>query len=294
MSDEDFTHPVTIMVDGKERYFDNFDPKLPAWGEVEAFRSDDYPYKEKLKRSKYEDELAALQLELVKMQAWQEKTGQRIVCVFEGRDAAGKGGTIGAFRQYMNPRRARIVALPKPSDRERGEWYYQRYFAHFPTSGEIILFDRSWYNRAGVELVMGFCKPEQTWKFLDETPKIEAAMVREGIQLHKFWLNVGQEMQLERFHDRRHSKLKSWKLSSMDMKALERWDDYTNARNAMMVATHTDAAPWTIVKSNDKRRARRYAIRSVLSVTPYDGRDDDLENQIDDKVLGYGPDFLGL
>ncbi|MEM1365034.1 MAG: polyphosphate kinase 2 [Pseudomonadota bacterium] len=294
MSDEDFTQPVTIMVDGKERHFDIDDPKLPDWVADKAFESGDYPYDDKLKRSKYEKELEALQLELVKMQAWQEKTGERIICLFEGRDAAGKGGTIKAFREYMNPRRARVVALPKPSDRERGEWYYQRYFAHFPTSGEAVLFDRSWYNRAGVEPVMGFCTPEQTAKFLVETPRIEDAIVREGIRLHKFWLNVGQEMQLERFHDRRHSQLKSWKLSPMDMKALERWDAYTQARNNMLLATHTETAPWTIVKSNDKRRARLNAIRSVLSVTPYDGRDDKLVNKIDDKVLGYGPDFLGL
>lgn len=294
MSDEDFTHPVTITIDGEERLFDIDDPKLPDWVADEAFRSGDYPYEDKLKRSKYEDELEALQLELVKMQAWQEKTGERIICLFEGRDAAGKGGTIKAFREYMNPRRARVVALSKPSDRERGEWYYQRYFQHFPTSGEVILFDRSWYNRAGVEPVMGFCSPEQTTKFLEETPKIEDAIVREGIRLHKFWLNVGQEMQLERFHDRRHSELKSWKLSPMDMKALERWDAYTEARDRMLRATHSDTAPWTIVKSNDKRRARLNAIRSVLSATPYDGRDEKLVSKIDDKVLGYGPNFLGV
>ncbi|MEO0637290.1 MAG: polyphosphate kinase 2 [Pseudomonadota bacterium] len=294
MSEDDFTHPVTINVDGKERRFDIDDPKLPDWVEDAAFSSASYPYEDKLKRSHYEEQLEALQLELVKMQAWQERTGERIICLFEGRDAAGKGGTIKAVREYMNPRRARVVALPKPSDRERGEWYYQRYFAHFPTSGEIVLFDRSWYNRAGVEPVMGFCTPEQHAQFLEETPKIEAAIVREGIHLHKFWLNVGQEMQIERFHDRRHSELKSWKLSPMDMKALERWDEYTNARNTMLKATHTEVAPWTVIKSNDKRRARINAIRSLLASTPYDGRDEALVKQIDDKVLGYGPDFLGV
>jgi polyphosphate kinase 2 len=284
--------PVEIMVDGKPREFDIFDPNLPDWVEEGSFSSDSYPYDKKLKRSEYEEELELLQIELVKLQQWQEKSGERIISIFEGRDAAGKGGTIKAFRENMNPRRARVVALPKPTERERGEWYYQRYISHFPTSGEIVMFDRSWYNRAGVEPVMGFCTPEQTAHFLAETPRFESGLIRDGIRLHKFWLNVGQEMQLKRFHDRAHSKLKFWKLSPMDIKALTLWEEYTAARDAMLEATDTDDAPWTVLRTNDKRRGRLNAIKTLLSTIEYDHRDDKLVSDIDQRIVGRGGRIL--
>ena len=255
-------------------------------------RAGDYPYEKKLKRKHYERDYETLSLELIKVQRWQEETGARIMILFEGRDAAGKGGTIGAFREYMNPRQARIVALPKPTRKEQGQWYYQRYVEQFPTAGEMVLFDRSWYNRAGVEPVMGFCTPEQHRRFLQDTPKFEELLVNDGIHLFKLWLNVAQEIQIERFHARRHNPLKSWKLSPIDLKALTLWDDYTAARDTMLEHTHTPHAPWTIVRSNDKRRARLNAMRHVLSHLDYDGKDEEAIGEIDGEIVGQGPDFL--
>ncbi|MCI5043729.1 MAG: polyphosphate kinase 2 [Aquisalinus sp.] len=286
------TDPVKLILDGKQRKFDLEEPKLPDWIEDTTMSSGGYPYADKLDRDEYEDQLEKLQEELVKLQFWQQKTGTRIIMVFEGRDAAGKGGTIKAMTQNMNPRHARVVALPKPSDRERGEWYFQRYARHFPTSGEAVLFDRSWYNRAGVEPVMGFCTPEQHETFLSEVPDFESMIVREGIYLFKFWLNVGREMQLKRFHDRRHDPLKVWKLSPIDLKALNKWDDYTNARDLMLERTHTGHAPWTIIRSNDKRRARLNAIRHLLSALDYEAKKEKNIGEIDPVVLGEGPAFL--
>lgn len=283
---------ITIEIDGEMITFDLDDKKLPDAIEENAFQSGDYPYDKKLSRKKYEEELYGLQLELGKLQAWLQDTGERVVIVFEGRDAAGKGGTINAFRQYLNPRHAKVVALSKPSDIERGQWYFQRYISHFPTSGEMIMFDRSWYNRAGVEPVMGFCSQEQHKHFLKETPQFENMLVSEGIHFFKFWLNVGQEMQLKRFHDRRQNPLKSWKLSPIDIKALSKWDDYTNVRNLMLEATHTKHAPWTIVRSNDKKRARLNAIRHFLKHIDYTGKDTEAIGRIDSDILGSGPDFF--
>jgi polyphosphate kinase 2 len=244
-----------------------------------------------MKRKEYEATLALLQVELVKAQAWMQKSGERVLALFEGRDAAGKGGTIFVMRQYMNPRTARNVALPKPTETEQGQWYFQRYVAHFPTSGEFVTFDRSWYNRAGVEPVMGFCTPEQHARFLAEVPHFERMIHNDGIHFFKFWLNIGREMQLDRFHDRRHSKLKSWKFSPIDIAGVAKWDDYTRARKEMMERTHSDAAPWTVIRSNDKRRARLAAIRRVLLSLPYEGRDLEVIGQEDDKIIG-GPDLL--
>ena len=220
------------------------------------------------------------------------ETGQRIIILFEGRDAAGKGGTIGAFREYLKPRNANVVALSKPTEREQGEWYYQRYVSHFPTAGDLTMFDRSWYNRGGVEPVMGFCTPAQNKQFLKLTPEFENAIVDEGIAFFKLWLNVGQEMQIKRFHDRRHNPLKSWKLSPIDLKALTKWDDYTHARNQMLAQTHTKHAPWTIIRSNDKRRARLNAIRHVLTHLDYAGKDGSAIGTIDPLILGQGPEFF--
>nr|MDJ0612411.1 polyphosphate kinase 2 [Rhizobiaceae bacterium] len=234
---------VDISINGSTIPVDLDMPELPKQIEENAFSSGGYPYKKKLKRSIYEEELELLQLELIKVQTHLQNSGERIVIVFEGRDAAGKGGTINAFRQYLNPRENRVVALSKPSDTERGQWYFQRYVSHLPTSGETVMFDRSWYNRAGVEPVMGFCSDDQHQQFLSEVPHFEHMLVKEGIHFFKFWLNVGQEMQIKRFHDRRQNPLKQWKLSPIDIKALSKWDDYTQARDLMLENTHTAHAP---------------------------------------------------
>lgn len=289
MSEQQANRAVELKIDGERRSFDIDDPVLPDWVADGAFSSDNYPYDKKLKRKVYEKTLEALQVELVKVQSWLGDTDNRVIAVFEGRDAAGKGGSIGATRAYMNPRSARIVALPKPTETERGQWYYQRYVDHFPTSGEFVLFDRSWYNRAGVEPVMGFCTPDQHQHFLEETPHFERMPVKAGIHLFKFWLNIGQEMQLKRFHDRRHSRLKSWKLSPMDIASLNKWDEYTEKRDLMLAATHSDHAPWTVVRSNDKRRARINVIRTILTALPYSGKDEAAIGEIDRSIVRQGP-----
>ena len=283
---------VEITIDGKTRPFDIDDPVLPDWVTDDLMTSDGYPYEKRLKRKTYERELEALSLELIKVQRWQEETGARIMILFEGRDAAGKGGTISAFREYMNPRTARIVALAKPTRKEQGQWYFQRYVEQFPTSGEMVLFDRSWYNRAGVEPVMGFVTPEKHEQFLRDAPTFEKLLVDDGIHLFKLWLNVGQMMQLERFHARRQNPLKSWKLSPIDIKALTLWDEYTRMRDLMLERTSTDHAPWTIVRSNDKRRARLNAMRHVLSRLDYEGKDEAAIGTIDELIVGEGKAFL--
>ena len=285
--------PIRIMVDGKERVFDIDDPKLPEWVDERSMSAGGYPYDEKMDKKEYEETLENLQIELVKLQYWLQATGRRVMILFEGRDAAGKGGTIFVVRQYMNPRSARNVALTKPTETERGQWYYQRYVAQFPTAGEFVTFDRSWYNRAGVERVMGFCTPEQHRLFLEETPKFERMIVDEGIHFFKFWLNIGQETQLERFHDRRHDPLKVWKFSPIDLAGMAKWDDYTRARDRMMKHTHTDHAPWTVLRANDKRRSRLAAIRHILAALPYAGRDDGAIGKEDGRIVCSGADIVG-
>ncbi len=250
----------------------------------------EYPYAKRMDRAAYEEELAALQIELVRLQAWARDTGERIVVVFEGRDAAGKGGTISRFRENLNPRHAKVVALSKPSDVEAGQWYFQRYIDHMPTAGEIVLFDRSWYNRGVVEHVFEFCTPEAREKWFGQVNTFEKMLVDEGIKIFKIWLNVGQATQLRRFLDRESDPLKQWKLSWIDVEGLNRWDAYTSAIDETLERTHTEAAPWTIVKSDDKRRARLNTIRTVLHALPYDGRDMDRLGVIDPKVAG-GPDL---
>ena len=292
MAEKVESRAVELDIGGKKRVFDIDDPKLPDWIEDKAFGSDDYPYDKKLGGDEYEETLELLQIELVKVQFWQQKTGKRIMAIFEGRDAAGKGGAIHATMSYMNPRSARTVALTKPTETERGQWYFQRYIATFPTAGEFVLFDRSWYNRAGVEPVMGFCTPEQYEKFLKEAPRLEKMVASEGIHLFKFWLNIGREMQLKRFHDRRHDPLKVWKLSPMDIAALNKWDDYTEKRDRMLKETHTDRAPWTVIRANDKRRARINLIRHILKTVDYEGKDNKAIGEIDGKILGSGPGFV--
>lgn len=282
---------IELEVSGQQREFDINDPELPGWIKKKALTSGGYPYDDKMDRDTYEKTLEGLQIELVKLQHWLQTTGNRVLIVFEGRDAAGKGGTIDNFRQYMNPRYARNVALPKPTETERGQWYFQRYVAHFPTAGEFVTFDRSWYNRAGVEPVMGFCTPEQHQRFLKETPRFEQMIINDGIHFYKFWLDIGHEMQLKRFHDRRHGALTNWKFSPMDVAGMAKWDDYTRVIDLMFDRTHSDAAPWTVVRSNDKRRARLESIRHVLLDLPYEGRDLDKIGKPDLKIIG-GPGLL--
>lgn len=292
MADQMDIAAVEIEIGGKKRMFDIDDPNLPEWIDDRALESGNYPYKKKLDEDEYEATLEILQEELVKAQIWQQKSGARVMALFEGRDAAGKGGAIHAIMSYMNPRTARIVALTKPTETELGQWYFQRYVSTFPTSGEFVNFDRSWYNRAGVEPVMGFCKPEQYERFLKVVPHFEKLIVDDGIHLFKFYIDIGREMQIERFHDRRHSKLKMWKLSPMDIAALNKWDDYSEKRDRMLKETHTDHAPWTVVLGNDKRRARLNIIRHILSKLDYEGKDEKAIGEIDKAIIGKGPDIL--
>ena len=286
------TGAIELRVNGKKREFDIEDPQLPDWIEKHKLTAGDYPYDRKMKREEYEATLERLQVELVKAQAWMQKSGERVLALFEGRDAAGKGGTIFVLRQYMNPRTARNVALTKPTETELGQWYFQRYVTHFPTRGELVTFDRSWYNRAGVEPVMGFCTPEQHERFLDEVPHFERMIRSDGIHFFKFWLDIGRETQLDRFHDRRHSPLKNWKFSPIDIAGITRWEDYTHACDEMMKRTHSGEAPWTVIRANDKRRARLAAIRHILLSLPYEGRDPDVVGEQDGKIIG-GPGLLG-
>jgi polyphosphate kinase 2 len=292
MSEDVESRAVELDIKGKKRVFDVDDPVLPDWVDEEALKSGDFPYNKKLKEEEYLEELKALQIELVKVQFWLQATGKRVMALFEGRDAAGKGGAISASSAHMNPRLARVVALTKPTDREAGQWYFQRYIAQFPTAGEFVLFDRSWYNRAGVEPIMGFCTPKQYEDFLSQAPQIEKVISHEGIFFFKFYLDIGREMQLKRFHDRRHDPRKVWKLSSMDIAALTKWDDYSEKRDRMLKETHTEFAPWTVVHANDKRRARVNLIRHMLKTIDYDGKDKDAIGKLDDKIIGQGPKFL--
>ncbi|MFJ5370453.1 polyphosphate kinase 2 [Bosea sp. CER48] len=250
-----------------------------------AYHSGDYPYGKRMKRKRYNREMEPLQIELQKLTRWASKQGERIVIVFEGRDGAGKGGTISRFTQHLNPRQARIVALPKPSDTEKGQWYLQRYAAEMPTSGEIVFFDRSWYNRAGVERVMGFCTPEQTEHFLREAPIFESMLAHDGIRLIKLFLTIGREMQMTRLHARWHDPLKRWKLSPIDFEAIPRFDDYSRAFDEMLGRTSTEAAPWHVVRSNDKLRARLNAIRHVLGAIPYADKDERAIGKLDEEIV---------
>lgn len=267
------------------------EPKLAAPIAEAAMRSGDYPYDKPMKRRRYEKELRTLQIELLKVQRWARDEGERIVIVFEGRDAAGKGGTIKRFIHHLNPRLVRVIALPKPNDTERGQWYFQRYAAHLPPRGEIALFDRSWYNRAGVERVMGFCSEQQTADFLGEAPRFEEMLVRDGTRLFKYWLTIGRAMQLKRLHARRHDPLKTWKLSAIDLAAPEKWDAYTTAINDIMLHTHSNFAPWTVVRANDKKRTRLNVIRHFLAALDYAGRDAEAVGAPDGKIVLPGDTF---
>jgi polyphosphate kinase 2 len=274
------------------RRFDLERPKLAPEIEAAALGSGSFPYKKRLKRKPYEEELGRLQSQLLKLQSHVMAKGERIVIVFEGRDAAGKGGTIARFLEHMNTRHARSVALNKPGDVERGQWYFQRYIEQFPTAGEIVFFDRSWYNRAGVERVMGFCSEDEVANFLRDAPDFEELVVRDGVKLFKFYLSLGREMQLKRFHERRHDPFKRWKLSPIDIAAIEKWADYSRAQTEMFRYTHTASCPWTVVRANDQRRARLEAIRTVLSLLDYKGKDGKIVSKPDPLIVGSGPDFF--
>ncbi len=268
--------------------FDLDDPVLPKAIDEAAFGSGGYPYGKKLKKEAFEQELYALHVQLAHLQSWQRKSGERILCLFEGRDSAGKGTCISHFIRHLNPRNCKVVALTKPTETEQGQWYFQRYVEHLPTRGGMALFDRSWYNRAGVERVMGFCTPEQHAQFLREAPEFEGMLVRDGIRLFKFFLEIGREMQLVRFHERRHDPLKQWKISDIDIAAMERFDDYTAAKEEMLRFTHTSTAPWTIILANDQRRARLETIRAVLLATEYEGKDVKAIGKPDANIVGVG------
>ncbi|MBK1831575.1 polyphosphate kinase 2 [Verrucomicrobiaceae bacterium R5-34] len=238
-----------------------------------AYEKGIYPYREKMKTSEYEQEKIKLQAELLKVQQWVKSTGKRIVVIFEGRDAAGKGGTIKRFMEHLNPRAAHVVALEKPTDRERGQWYFQRYIKHLPTKGEMVFFDRSWYNRPGVERVMNFCTPMEYLEFLRQCPSLERMIVNSDIILIKYWFSVSRLEQLRRFHGRKTDPLKQWKLSPIDIESLDKWDDYTKAKEAMFFHTDTADAPWTVIKSDDKKRARINCLRHFLHSVDYPNKD---------------------
>ncbi|WP_299865633.1 polyphosphate kinase 2 [uncultured Hoeflea sp.] len=260
---------------------------------AQLFEQGVYPYSTKMRRATYEREKAQLQVELLKAQRWIEDTGQKLVMLFEGRDAAGKGGTIKRFMEHLNPRMARVVALSKPTDRERSQWYFQRYIEHLPAEGEMVLFDRSWYNRAGVERVMGFCSPAEYLEFMREAPEIERMLSRSGILLFKYWFSVTQDEQLRRFGQREKDPLKQWKLSPVDKASLDKWDDYTEAKEAMFFYTDTADAPWTIVKSNDKKRARLNCMRHFLTNLPYPNKDKSVVSAPDPLIVGVSHHVIG-
>ncbi|WP_420325163.1 polyphosphate kinase 2 [Mameliella sp.] len=286
---------MTLPFDGAiSSYFEHDAPK-PVREAISRADKDDildtsYPYSEEMKRKTYDKEMERLQIELVKMQAWAKESGTRLALVFEGRDAAGKGGTIKRFRMNLNPRGARVVALGKPSDTEATQWYFQRYIDHLPAAGEIVFFDRSWYNRGVVEHVFGFCDNAQREHFFSQVPAFEKMLVDEGIHVFKFWLNVGRAEQLRRFLKRENDPLKQWKLSRIDVEGLARWDAYSAAIQETLTRTHTSPAPWTVVRSDDKKRARLAAIRHVLTHLDYARKNSKALGAPDSKVLG-GPEI---
>jgi polyphosphate kinase 2 len=270
VADDDDDDPVLLNADGTS---------VDTWRE-------DYPYDERMSRAEYDHAKRLLQIELLKLQYWCKDTGERLVILFEGRDAAGKGGTIKRFMEHLNPRGSRVVALEKPSERESTQWYFQRYIKHLPAAGEIVLFDRSWYNRAGVERVMGFCTRQEYLEFMRQAPDLERMLVRSGINTVKFWFSVSQNEQRTRFAIRQVDPVRQWKLSPMDLQSLDKWDDYTEAKEAMFFYTDTADAPWTVVKSNDKKRARLEAIRYVLNRFDYADKDSEVVGTPDPQIVG--------
>ncbi len=253
---------------------------------ADNWREGGYPYRNLMTRKAYERQKYRLQVELLKLQNWVKKEGQKVVILFEGRDAAGKGGTIKRLMEHLNPRGARVVALEKPTIEERGQWYFQRYVEHLPTAGEIVLFDRSWYNRAGVERVMGFCSTDEYVEFMRQAPEFERNLVRSGIHLVKFWFSVSREEQRRRFKERKVHPLKQWKLSPVDLASRDKWDDYTKAKEAMFFYTDTADAPWTVIKSDCKKRARLNAMRYLLHKLPYANKNLEYIGPLDPLLVG--------
>jgi polyphosphate kinase len=258
-----------------------------------SFETGEYPYEKKIGKKTYERRKADLQVELLKVQDWVNETGQKVVILFEGRDGAGKGGTIKRFMEHLNPRGANVVALQKPTDRERSQWYFQRYLCHLPAAGEIVLFDRSWYNRAGVERVMGFTSANEYLEFMRECPSLERMIVRSGVWLFKYWFSVTRDEQLRRFNSRESEPLKRWKLSPIDRESLGKWDDYTEAKESMFFYTDTADAPWTIIKSDDKKRARLGCMQHFLSNLPYPNKDESIVKGPDPLIVGSSEDVIG-
>lgn len=259
----------------------------------QAFETGEYPYKRKIRRADYERQKAELQVELLKVQEWVKESGEKVVILFEGRDGAGKGGTIKRFMEHLNPRGASVVALEKPTHREQSQWYFQRYIKHLPAAGEIVFFDRSWYNRAGVERVMNFCSANDYLEFMRECPDIERIMVRSGIRLFKYWFSVTKDEQARRFASREKEPLKRWKLSPIDRESLGKWDDYTEAKESMFFYTDTADAPWTIVKSDDKKRARIGCMQHFLSALPYPEKNTHVVSGPDPLIVGSSNDVIG-
>lgn len=286
---------MTLPFDGAiSDYFDTKAPRSIAQAIRDAGKGDilnpSYPYEQRMGRKDYEKDIRALQIELVKMQSWIKSTGARVAIVFEGRDAAGKGSTIKRFRENLNPRGARVVALSKPSEAEQSQWYFQRYIDHLPSGGEITFYDRSWYNRGVVEHVFGFCNPDQRERFFRQVHGFEQALVDDGVLLFKFWMNVGRAEQLRRFLSRENDPLKQWKLSPIDIKGLEKWEAYSDAISETLTRTHEAQTPWTVVRSDDKRRARLAAIRTVLHQVDYSNKDAKAIGEIDTGICA-GPEI---
>ncbi|GAB2492279.1 polyphosphate kinase 2 [Streptosporangium sandarakinum] len=274
--DDDDDDPVLVREDGSP---------VDTWREK-------YPYGERMGRAEYDRLKRLLQIELLKLQYWIKDTGGRLVILFEGRDAAGKGGTIKRFMEHLNPRGATVVALEKPNERESTQWYFQRYISHLPAAGEMVFFDRSWYNRAGVERVMGFVSPDDYLEFLEQTPEFERMLVRDGIHLVKFWFSVSRSEQRTRFVIRQVDPVRQWKLSPMDLASLDKWEEYTQAKEDMFLHTDTEAAPWTVIKSNDKKRARIEAMRHVLNLFDYTDKDGEVVGVPDPRIVVQAADLL--
>jgi polyphosphate kinase len=289
LAELDAKNLLTDLAGYRVDYSDEDEPLLldKNGGVVDTWR-ESYPYPQRLSREEYDHDKRLLQIELLKLQKWIKANGERMVILFEGRDAAGKGGTIKRFTEHLNPRGAHVVALEKPSERESTQWYFQRYVEHLPAAGEIVLFDRSWYNRAGVERVMGFCTRKEYMEFMRQAPELERMLVRDGIHLIKFWFSVSRSEQRTRFAIRQVDPVRQWKLSPMDLASLDKWDEYTEAKEAMFFYTDTADAPWIVVKSNDKKRARLEAMRYVLNCYDYEDKDTEIVGTPDPKIVGRG------
>ena len=266
-------------------------PHIGGENRIRYFRENLYPYAHRMRNKEYNAQNLPLQVELVKLQNWIKEAGERVIILFEGRDAAGKGGAIRRFMEHWNPRSARVVALDKPSSVEQRQWYFQRYISHFPSAGEIVLFDRSWYNRAGVERVMGFSSDKDYRLFIQQTPVLEKMIVDSGIHIIKLYFSVGRQEQLRRFQQRANDPLKQWKVSPVDIRSIDKWEEYTEAKEAMFLLSHTDSAPWTIVKSDDKKRARINAMRHVLNVLDYEGKDTSVATAPDPSIVASSVDI---